>query len=168
MNRGDDRHGVHDRGRRARSGERGVSFTVSYVVTLAITVVLVAGILLAAGQVVGDQRERTVRDQATVVGDKVAAAVMAADRLVRAGNESNVDATVGVDLPERFVDEPYVVELTDGSPPAVVVRTNTPPVSARVPLRSDTALEPTTVTGGPVQVTYLPDEDALTLEEVER
>lgn len=153
------------------NSDRGVSFTVSYVVTLAITAVLIAGLLLTAGHVVKDQRETSVRDEANVVGDKVTASVMAADRLVRTGNTSNVEVTVGVTLPAQFADKPYVIKLSGGNDSAVIVQTKTPSVKVRVPLKTDTPIESTTVTGGPVHVIYLPDggngTGALTIEEAE-
>lgn len=156
----------------AKDSERAVSFTVGYVITLGITTLLVAGVLLAAGQVVSDQRSGTVTDQATVVGDKVAASVMAADRLVQQEPRQTPSVTVPVDLPARFVGEPYRIVLQGGSQPAVIVRVATPSVRVRIPLRSDTTLEPTTVTGGPVRVVYIPNNDdntaVITLQKVGR
>lgn len=145
--------------------ERGVSFTVSYVLTLGIAIVLITGVILAAGQVVRDQRQETITDQATVGADKVAASVMAADRLVQNGRlASATRVTVGVDLPARLAGEPYTVTLTTASvDPRVVVETEAPAVRAEVPLTNETAIDATTVTGGPVRVVLV--NDRLTLEE---
>lgn len=149
--------------RRRDDGDRGVSFTVSYVLTLAITVLLVSGVVLAVGEVVRDQRESAVRDQATVVGDDVAATVMAADRLVRNGNDSSV--AIRVSLADELAGTPYVVELTVDPSPAVVVRTQSPSVTVRVPVQNRTALRGATVTGGDVRVTSLDGNETLTVTE---
>lgn len=157
----------------AQSGiadERGVSFTVSYVLTLAIATLLIAGVILAAGQVVRNERERTIEDQATVIADKVAASAMAADRLVVASRDSPTPTvSVAADLPDRIAGEPYAIRLaTGGSSPVVVVETQTPSVRVEVPLANRTAIEANATDGGPIHVEYLPDQSALTLEDGSR
>lgn len=138
---------------------RGVTFTVSYVLTLGITVLLVAGVLITAGQVVQDQRELAIEDEATVVGDEVAASVMAADRLVREGNNGAV--TIGVDLPRTLADRTYTITLTSD---AVVVETTSPQVRLEVPLRSVTTIQSETVAGGDLRVVY--ESGSVTIEAV--
>lgn len=134
-------------------GERGVSFTVSYVLTVAIAVVLISGVLLAVGQVVNDRRIDTIRGEATVVGDQTAAAVMSADRLGRNGNLSNVSLTL--QLPERLANQPYTVKLgATASDAVIIVRTQSPSVTVSVPLENRTRIENATVTGPDVRVVY--------------
>lgn len=145
----------------ADPGDRGVTFTVSYVLTIAITTLLIAGVLLASGQIVRDQREMTIRNEATVVGDEVAASVMAADRLVRDGSGAN--ATVGVELPRVLAETPYTVTL---SADAIVVETRAPQIRVEIPLRSRTAIASETVAGGDIRVVYVPGSDVLTIERV--
>lgn len=146
-------------------GDRGVSFTVSYVLTLAIAVLLVAGVVIATGDVVRDQRESTIRSEATVVGDRVAASVMAADRLVGTGVASRV--TMAVDLPDRVADTAYTVSLNATGTPAVVVETESPSVRVRVPVAADTDITSTSVAGGDVHIVYRPESGALTLRDVQ-
>lgn len=142
--------------RSGRRDDRGVSFTVSYVLSLSIAVLLVSGVILATGEVVRDQRASAIRSEATVVGDEVAASVMAADRLARLGDDSAVAMTVR--LPERLADTPYTVSLdVDGSAKAVVVRTESPSIAVRVPLTSETPVDETTVAGGDVRIAYESD-----------
>lgn len=134
-------------------GERGVSFTVSYVLTAAIAVVLISGLLLAVGQVVNDRRIDTIRGEATVVGDQTAAAVMSADRLGRNGNLSNVSITL--QLPKRLANQPYTVTLGATASDAVItVSTKSPSVTVSVPLENRTRIENATVTGPDVRVVY--------------
>lgn len=146
--------------------ERGISFTVSYVVTLAITTVLIAGVLIAAGGIVQDQRENAIQGEATVVADKTAAGVMAADRLVRQAGRANV--TINLQLPQVLANKPYTVGLRtgdDGTATAVVIRTQSPSVRVSVPLTTRTTAAATTVTGGEVRVVYRADTGELTLKE---
>lgn len=134
-------------------GDRGVSFTVSYVLTVAIAVVLVSGVLLAAGQVVNDHRAETIRGEATVVGDQTATAVMSVDRLGRQGNRSN--ASLALRLPERLAGQPYTVALrANASDARVVVRTQSPSVAVSVPLTNRTHITNATVTGPDVRVVF--------------
>lgn len=149
---------------RFRRAERGVSFTVSYALTLAIATLLVTGIIATAGYVLQSERERAIQEQSQVVADDVAASLMATDRLVQSGNNSNV--TVVRSLPRRVVDEPYTVELRGAAAGAVVtVRTESPAVAAHVPLRNRTAVANETVTGGSLRIVYRSGTGELTLQE---
>lgn len=138
--------------------ERAVSFTVSYVLTVAIAVLLVGGVILAAGQTVKSQRESTVRNAATVAGDQTAATVMTVDRLVRASNESNLtNVTTVLSLPETLAGQPYRVSLnsTDGED-FVVVETDSPSIAVRTPLVVELPVQNATVVGGDIRVVYHP------------
>lgn len=146
--------------------ERGVSFTVSYVLTIAVAVLLVGGIILAAGQTVKTQQESIVRDAATVTGDQTAAAVMAVDRLVRASNETNeTNVTTVLALPETLANQPYTVSLNaTGGEGVVVVEANFPSVVVRTSFVVETPMRNTTVVGGAIRVVYRRSTDELTLE----
>lgn len=144
--------------------DRAVSFTVSYVLTIAVAVVLVSGVLLAAGGTVRDQRQQTLRYGASVVADETAAAVMQADRLARIGTPSEV--AVALDLPERLAGEPYVVRLeSDRGSVSISVTATAPPTAVSVPLANRTSVRETAVPGGPTRVVYRPATDELTLVE---
>lgn len=154
-----------DPNRTIRSDDRAVSTTVGYVLTLAIGAVLLSGVVIGVGGVVDSQTDRAVRSDLTVVGEKLAAEIEGADRLTRlaeAGRtdpdvdpgSANATAAVDVELPGRTAGIPYTVEVTNET---VVVRTNRPEVIVRVPHRSHTTVEATTVRGGPVRIAYDPD-----------
>lgn len=161
MTRDDTRNGGA-LGRPGFPGDRGVSFTLGYVLTVAIAVVLIAGVLFTVGQVVKDERNETIRGEATVVGDQTAAAVMATDRLAGRDEESN--ATVALRLPERLADQAYTVTLrSDGSDPVVVVRTRSPSIVVSTSLTTRTPVANATVTGGRIRAVYRGDDGELTL-----
>lgn len=143
--------------------DRGVSFTVGYVLTIAIAVVLITGVVFSVGQVVADQRSETIRSGAAVVGDQTAAAVMEVDRLVQdGGGQTNV--SIALRLPDRLAGQPYIVALRGNDTSAfVVVRTEDPSVSVTTPLTNRTRLESTTVTGGDIRVVHRASEGRVTL-----
>lgn len=156
-----------------------MSTIVGYVLTLAIGAVLLSGVVIGVGGVVDSQTDRAVRGDSAVVGEKLAAELEGTDRLARlaeAGrndpgldrDDTNVTATVDVDLPSRVAGIPYTVEVTNDT---VLVRTGQPEVSVRVPHRSDTKVESTTIRGGPVRIAYHRDDgdpSAGSLEMTER
>ncbi|MFC5278718.1 hypothetical protein ACFPM1_08125 [Halorubrum rubrum] len=166
--------------------DRGVSTTVGYVLTLAIGAVLLSGVVIGVGGVIDAQTERAVHGDLEVTGQSLAANLEAADRLARLAEAGRTDpdvdpadgtavATVDVDLPTRVAGVPYTVEIVDGPDPdadsAVILRTTRPDASLRVPYRSNTTVEGTTVRGGPVRIAYVADGDdpsAGTLEVTER
>lgn len=144
--------------------DRAVSFTVSYVLTIAIAVLLVSGILFTAGELVRDQRDGAIRDEGSVVADETAATVMAVDRLARMGSEST--ASVAVPLPRTLSGQPYTVTLrvTD-SGPVVVVRTDSPAVAVTLPVVVEEPVTDSTVSGGPARVVYDPASGLELVEE---
>lgn len=162
-----DRTGGRDRERPLARDDRGVSFTVSYALTVAIATLLVAGVVATAGFVLQEQREETVREELRVVGNDLSAVVMATDRLAAAGNSSNV--TVRRSLPARAINEPYTMTLTgtaDGA--TLTLRTSSPAVTVTVQLRTRTPLGDASVTGGPVTVVFRESTGELTIEEDDR
>ncbi len=97
--------------------DRAVSITVNYVIVLAITAVLVSGLLVGAGGYVQDQRTNVVREELTVVAEQLTAGIDDADRLSRAEAESR-SVRVGVNLPTRVAGESYRIEVTELPTPA--------------------------------------------------
>ena len=93
---------------------RGVSTAVGYVLTLAVTTMLVAGLLIGFGGFVEDQREGTARDEMRVIGQQVASDLSSADRLARIGTPAEV--TVNRQLPTSVTGSTYRIEIRPGRP----------------------------------------------------
>lgn len=144
--------------------DRGVTSTVGYVLTVAIAVLLVSGVVLGVGQTVESQRDEVIRDEATVVAERTAAALMAADRLVQAGTEPTT--TVRRSPPERLAGKPYTVTLQDdaGERASVIIRTRGSDVTVAVDLLVRTPIAETTITGGEFRLVYDPSAGEMTLE----
>ena len=92
--------------------DRAVSITVNYVIVLAISAVLISGLLVGAGGYVQDQRTSVIREELTVVAEQLAAGIDGADRLARADARSR-SVRVGVTLPERVAGESYRVQVAE-------------------------------------------------------
>lgn len=137
----------------AHVDDRGVSTALGYVLSLAVASVVVVGLLAAAGGFVGDQRERAVRTEFDVLGQRVAADLATVDRLARAGGNASV--TVESELPRTVAGTQYQVRVVgDPSGATVIMHSSDPEVTVRVPVTNRTAVAPANVTGGPLELTY--------------
>lgn len=133
--------------------DRGVSVALSYVLTLAITTLLISGLLFATANVVGDRQESVTRTELQVVGERVSASLMTADRLVQSGASTVI---VEVPAPQRVAGEGYSIALnaTGGE---VVLSTGDPAVVVRVPFRNETVVATSEANGGDVEIVFADD-----------
>lgn len=130
---------------------RGVSTVVGYVLNLGIATLLVTGLLVTGATVVSDQRERTVRAELDVIGNRIAADLETADRLLRAGSGT---VTVRSDLPDTVAGSAYDIEIrTAKENVSLRLEASDPSVSRTVPVRNVSAIEPVTVSGGHLNIT---------------
>ena len=135
------------------SDDRAVSVTVGYVLNFAIASILVSGLLIAGGGLIERQTEQVTEDELSVIGHQLADDISSADRLVRAGDVSNL--SIRSDLPQRTAAGGYTVNVTaDGNDGEVVLRTNAPEVVVTVPFRVQSSLSGGTLEGGPVRIEY--------------
>lgn len=146
--------------------DRGVSTTLSYVLTLSITTLLLAGLLIATGGYVDDRREQIVRSQLEVVGQQTAATIESADHLAdTTGTAGSSTVRVSRNLPERIARTGYAIEIRDGSPPEVVVSADTRNlnvvVTVPVVVEAPDGVRPVSVQGGDIVVVYDFDDDEL-------
>lgn len=128
--------------------DRAVSVTVNYVLTLAITTVLMTGLLFAAGNVVEDRRDSATRSELRVVGERVAANLMAADRLAQTNASEVAMVTEG---PDRVAGLEYTVSL-NATGQEVVLSTADPEIVVRVAFDNTTAVSDSTADGGRTRI----------------
>jgi hypothetical protein len=133
--------------------DRGVSTAVNYVLTLGITTLLVSGLLLATGGVVDDRRESTTRTSLEVVGQRLAANLMSADRL--AGTDDTRTVSLSVDLPVRIAGSGYTVRV-NGSSSTLVLEADTVDATRSVSFVASTPVVSTTVRGGQLRIVLTP------------
>ena len=139
-------------GGRSPDVSRGVSTTVGYVLNLGVATILVTTLLLSAGTLVEDQRERAARTELRVVGERVSANLAAADRLARASDGGSVRFAVRV--PPRVVGSPYEIRLNQSGNERVVLVAENPDVRVSVPFESQTTVPAANHTGGDFVLVY--------------
>ena len=137
----------------AAAGDRGVSPVVAYVLTLGISSLLIAGLVIAAGGYVETQREATSRSELRVLGQQVSADIAAADRLTR--TEGATEVSISRTLPERVVGSQYSLSVrTDPNGPYLELTTVRPDVTVEVGVATETAVGETRIGGGEMVVEY--------------
>ncbi len=148
-----------DRGRCWRDDERGVSTTLSYALTLAVTAILITGLLIAGGTMVEDQRERIADEELSVAAEQLASGLTEADRL----GDTVTDGTVRVRvwLPDQIAGSAYNIELEneptpDAQPAKATITTISQVVDAEaeLSLRTGIPIANRTIIGGPVVIEH--------------
>ena len=142
--------------------DRGVSTVVGYVIALAIAATLVGGLLIAGGDFVEDTREEVVRQELAVIGQRLAANVEAADRLVVAG-EGPPAVAVNETFPEQATGTTYRAELTPEDGGTLYLNATDPSVSVAIEVDNTTALRRSSAGGGDVSVVYDATADELVI-----
>lgn len=139
--------------------DRAVSRVLGYSLVLTISTVLVAGLVMAGTSFVTDQRSHVVDSELEVIGQRLAADISTADRLVRAGENAT---TIRIDsqVPPSVAGANYNVEVitSDGN---ASLRIDTPTLerSVTTPLVNTTAIATGNVSGGDILVAYDADEE---------
>lgn len=136
--------------------ERAASTTLGYVLALAISSLLVSGLLLAGGSFVGGERERVTTGELDVLGGQLAEGFHDADRLASTAGVEN--ARVRVPLSDRAAGSGYtvtVVNQTSGDYPYrydLIFESSAADASATVTVRTHHEVVPTSVDGGALVV----------------
>jgi len=145
--------------------DRAVSPVLNYTLILGISAILVVGLLTAGGNFVEGQRNSVVDSELEVIGERLAADIATADRLVRAGNGS---ATVNVtaQLPNDVSGQSYTAALVTSNGNTSVALTS-PSLDRRVTahVANTTAVAPASVTGGTVEIYYDPNPGRLVVRD---
>jgi hypothetical protein len=129
---------------------RGVSTTLSYVLTLAMTAALISGLLIGTGAVVEQRQESVARDELRVIGEHASSRLMAADRL--AATEPT-DLTVEGEFPDKAAGSTYTISVNDSGPQSQLrLSTATVDASVTVPFVTRLPVVETAVTGGDLAV----------------
>lgn len=157
--------------RRPATDDRAVSIAVTHVLTVGISTLLIAGLLIGASGMLDAERERAGRDEIAAIGDRHAAEIVTA---VDSGARANADVTVRSRQPDLSIGGPYVVSLTNSShcryrsgyDGCILVATSSEDLSVEVPVtlpRPTASIQNATVQGGQVVVEYYQTNDTVTL-----
>jgi len=133
---------------------RAVSTTVSYTLTLAISALLVTGLIVAGGDYVDDRQEQVVRGELTVIGQQIVSDIAQADRLAGA-RTGPTTIKLNQSFPERVTGTGYRITLDPNSgDPEVELQSVDPKIRVTVGLVNETSVKQSTTNGGRVQVYY--------------
>jgi hypothetical protein len=146
--------------RRLREDDRGVSTTLGYVLNLGVAAILVTTLLLAAGTMVDEQRDRAADTELRVVGERVAADLAAADRLARASNGGTV--AYQIETPRTLAGTTYDVRVNESGTDTLVLVGDRSGVTVSVEYHAEIPVNATTESSGDLVVVY--DSDTETLE----
>jgi hypothetical protein len=117
---------------------------------IAVATLLISVLILAAGGLVEDQRERVADAELSVVGERLASDLQSADRLA-----SSPDATTVVvrsQLPARVAGESYEIHVESNGD--LQLTTDGPGEPVRVPVPLSRSVSDTTVSGGDVVIEF--------------
>jgi hypothetical protein len=142
---------------------RGVSTALGYVLNLGVATLLVTVLLLSAGTLVEDQRDRAAETELDVVGERVVADLATADRLARTNDPTTV--RVEGDVPARVAGSYYTVRVNESGNGDLVLDADQPDVRVVVPFDTATEVEASTVDGGDLAVVYDPGNDTLVVTD---
>lgn len=92
--------------------DRGVSVAVTHVLTIAITTILITGLLFSVSTLLDNQRERSAEQSMETTGERLASEIASVDRLGGSGNES---INMTIDHPRRAGGFPYSIRTENGS-----------------------------------------------------
>jgi len=130
---------------------RGQSITLSYTLGLAISLVLVTGLLIAGGNFVQNQREDAARSEMRVIGQQIAADIATADRLIQSTDDDS-SVTLRRTMTDTVAGSTYDVRLVEATDPQLILTTENPEVNVTVGVANETNVTGTTIGGGEILV----------------
>ncbi|MFB6223993.1 MAG: hypothetical protein ABEH86_10045 [Haloarcula sp.] len=146
--------------------DRATSTAVGYVLTLGITLLLVVSLLSVSVSIVETERTRTVNSELSVLGNRLASELTTADSLVRAADDPHT-VTLTTELPDRVAQGQYRIQIDEQATTGayarykIILESDVAETSVVVALKTGTAIEETTISGGSVVVSYDPSSDTL-------
>ena len=135
--------------------ERAVSVAVTHALTVAISTVLVSGLIVGAGTLLESQQQNVGEQQLEEIGSDAVSYVNTFDRLNATGDD--VNASVEPEYPERIVGSfRYTIQLNDGS---LVVRSVQLDRSVEFPIETDVAIGESGISGADAKISLCEGEE---------
>ena len=145
--------------------DRAVSVTVGYVMTLAISTLLLSGLFVAGGSFVETQRERAAQGELTVIGERIAADLGTVDRLAASSAPPRANLTIerSVTFPQRVSGAGYRLRVrSSGTDGTIALESDRTDVTVEVPFRTsrNVTVRNATLAGGDLRIYWDPDAGA--------
>ncbi|WP_283404100.1 hypothetical protein [Halorubrum sp. DM2] len=137
--------------------DRAVSVTVGYVMTLAVSTLLLSGLFVAGGSFVETERERAAQGELTVVGERIAADLGTVDRVASTASPPRENLTVDrpLTLPDRVSGTGYRIRIeATGSAGTIALESEQADATVEVPFRTSEGItvRNATVRGGDLRI----------------
>lgn len=153
--------------------DRSVSVALNYILVLAISSVLVTGLLIAGGSFVEDNRERVINSELTVIGNHVAGNVEQVDRLVTASHDNlgssgdEPEAYINQSFQQEVTGSSYAIEIVDGTPTQVVLTSFDPDVTISVNVTVQNGVrDESRASTSAISVYYDSDSEEIVIDDV--
>ena len=159
---------------RGSTTDRGLSITVTHVLTIGITTVLIAVLLTGASAMLDTETDRTTEQSLETIGERLAGEVANVDAIADDSSDSG-NVSLHSDQPRRVGGSDYTVELLDsddcGESSVLTSETNClrltsdgPDIVQYVPVKIDADVgDDRAAAGGLIVVGYDSDEEEITL-----
>ena len=148
--------------------DRGVSIAITHVLTIAITTVLISGLLISAGALLEGERDRSADRSLETIGERLAGELSKVDSMA---TDDSANASMTVRHPARAASERYTVTLREDCGPdaplledgtsCLHLSTQSGSVDVYVPVTVDVNGE-SEVNGGAIKIVH--EDGEITLE----
>ncbi|QSW98095.1 DUF7266 family protein [Haloterrigena alkaliphila] len=160
--------------------DRGMSIALTHILTIGITTILIAMLLMAGSTMLDTETERSTRTSLETVGERLAGEIDNVDRIANDSEEASV--TLVADHPRRVANSRYSVALLEDcsgdeaplidSGSCIELSAHNTDVTVHVPLVTESELDTdASVSGGSIEIAYENDGSGdrhITLKEVDR
>lgn len=154
--------------------DRGVSIAITHVLTIAITAILISGLLFSAGTMLDTEREQRAQASLETIGERLSSELASVDRLAVTGTSN---ASLRVEHPREVSGSLYTVALEQGddcSSPllnatetCLTLTASEETAEVQVPVRTNASLDTdSSALGGPMTIRY--DGTTISLESGHR
>lgn len=146
-----------------RTGSRGLTSILNYILLLLIVTLLVAGLLVGTSGLVLNEQEEALRTQLDTVGNRLASDIETATRLVETAGGDEV--LLRTRVPDAVAGSHYRITITsvNGDRYKLVLQSSDPEVRSVVPVRSTVPVTGS-LSGGRVVIDYDSGNDQLEVD----
>lgn len=157
------------------SEDRALSATVNYVLALAITSILISGLLIAGSGYMESQRTIAVGNALDVQNEQLADSIGEIDRLAAAMDDPDGEAAIRVNLLDRVIDRSYDIAVVNETETGDLRHTyrleaTSGDVERDTLVRTTTPIQETSVRGGSTVIRYDTEngDSVLVIESADR
>lgn len=140
--------------------DRGVSTALGYVLVLGIVALLSIGLIVSTTGYLEHQRATSSQSSIEVIGHVMAGDIATVDRLAATGDEPDT-ITLRSSHPRTVADQTYTIAIEDDE---IRLWTHDDDSEVTIALQTNASVEPTTIAGGSIVITYDADEDRLVID----